>query len=399
MNLGSTVTFDLPPRFTTTNGLVASFQPAVQRVQALTCDQATNTSYEFTAQERIFNVEKDTEEYIKVFGKSANAELASGVEINVAMNCNSSVPVNTIINGQTVPTGALHVESGPYRFFGDGVTPINSYQALAQMIANFKNYGAVREGIKTYLSDLMIPAIVGTGLNQFAMKRNDEIAMSWDVGNFGTPPTDYYQSNLLPIQVAGDVGNLGQVLTLVSVNDPTGANVTQMTFSGASVSDANAIASGDLLQFQDGVSGQPNMRFLTFIGHNPSGQPVQFRATANAGSNGSGNVTINIYPALVWQSGANQNLNNPLSPGMQVKALPTHRCGLVVGGNAFFLSMPRLPDQYPFPTAAEYDEHTAVSMRMTYGSLFGQNQMGLIHDVTWGSVVVPEYSMRIAIPI
>ncbi len=398
-NLGSVVSFDLPPRFTTTNGLVASFQPAVQRIQTLTCDQAENTSYEFTAQERIFNVEKDTEQYIKVFGKSANAELASAVEINVALNCASAVPVMTVVNGQTVPTGALHTESGPYRFFGDGVTPINSYQQLAQMIANFKNYGAVREGIKVYLSDLMIPAIVGTGLNQFAMKRNDDIAMSWEVGNFGTPPVDYYQSNLLPIHVAGNVGVNGTTLTLVSTNDPTGANVTQLTFSGATVSDANAIFSGDLLQFQDGVSGQPNLRFLTFIGHNPSGQPVQFRATANAAASSGGNVVINIFPALSWIAGANQNLTSPLAAGMQVKALPTHRCGLVVGGRAFFLSMPRLPDQYPFPTANEYDENTAVSMRMTYGSLFGQNQMGLIHDVTWGSVVVPEYSMRIAIPV
>ena len=32
-NLGSAVTFDLPPRATTVAGLVASFQPAVQRVQ------------------------------------------------------------------------------------------------------------------------------------------------------------------------------------------------------------------------------------------------------------------------------------------------------------------------------------------------------------------------------
>jgi hypothetical protein len=37
-NLGSTVTFDLPPRAVTTAGLVASFQPAVQRVQTLSVD-------------------------------------------------------------------------------------------------------------------------------------------------------------------------------------------------------------------------------------------------------------------------------------------------------------------------------------------------------------------------
>lgn len=396
-NLGSTVTFDLPPRFTTAQGLVASFQPAVQRVLPLTCDQATNTSYAFTAQERIFNVEKDTESYMEMFGRSAVAEMGANIEANLALNANSHVPVNTVVNGQTVPTGALHTESGPFRFFGDGITPINSFQQLAQMVANFKNFGSVQQGIKVVLPDTIVPAIVGTGLNQFAPNRNNDIAMSWEVGEFGTPPVMYYQSNLLPIHTAGTLGEAGTVLTVVSTNDPTGANITQITFSGAGT-DANAVKSGDLIQFQDNVSGQPNLRFLTFIGHVISNQAVQVRATADAASSG-GNVTINITPALQSTSGGSQNINRNIVAGQQVKILPSHRCGLVIGGDAFYLAMPRLPDQYPYPTSAEYDPDTGVSMRMTYGSLFGQNQMGMIHDSTWGSVLVPEYSMRIAFPV
>lgn len=401
-NLGSTVTFDLPPRFTTANSLVATFQPAVQRVQPLTVDQAANTSFAFSAQERIFNVEKDTQNYMQVFGKSAIEQLSTSVEINVALNAISAVPVMQVVGNNSVPTGALHTESGPYRFFGDGKTPITSYQQLAQMIANFKNYGAVKDGLKVVLSDLIIPSIVGSGLNQFAEKRNDDIAMSWEVGKFGTPPVDYFISNLLPIHVAGSVGNAAapsNVLTVLSTNDPTGNNITAITFSGAGTSDANAIKSGDLLQFNDGVSGQPNMRFLTFIGQNPSGQPVQFRATADAGSDGSGHVTVNIFPPLQSTPGATQNLNNAIAAGMQATPLPTHRAGVVVGGNAFYLALPQLPKQPPFDTANEYSKETAVSLRMTYGSTFGQNQLGMVYDVTWGSTLVPEYSMRIALPV
>lgn len=398
-NLGSTVTFDLPPRFTTSAGLVATFQPANQRVLNLTCDQATNTSYAFTAQERIFNVEKDTESYMEVYGRSATAEMGANIEANLALNANSHVPVMTIVNGQTVPTGQLHTESGPYRFYGNSNTAISSFQQLAQMIANYKNYGAVKEDIKVYLPDTIVPAIVGSGLNQFAPERNNDIAMSWEVGEFGTPPVKYYQSNLLPIHTAGTAGDSAQTLTVVSTNDPTGANITQITFSGLSASDANAIKSGDLIQFNDGVSGKPNMRYLTFIGHAISNQPVQIRATSDAASTAGSQVTISITPALQATPGATQNLNNNIVAGMQATVLPSHRCGLVVGGKALFLAMPRLPDQYPYPTAAEYDQDTGVSLRMTYGSLFGQNQMGMIHDATWGSVLVPEYSMRIAFPL
>lgn len=388
-NLGSTVTFDLPPRYTTTNSLVATFQQSQQRVQNLTVDQAVNTSYAFSAQQFVFNVR----EYMEKFGKSATMEIASQVEANVAMNAVSGV---TNSDSSSSSFGTLDTYSGPYRFYGDGSTAINSFGQLAQMLANFRNYGAAKDKLKVYLPDTIVPQIVNSGLNQFVMDRNEEQANSWMVGNW--MGVDFYQSNLLPIHTSGTVGNGARTLTLVSTNDPTGANVTQLTFSDTTANDTGSILSGDLLQFVDGVAGKPNMRFLTFIGHVPSSQPVQFRATANAATVGN-SITISITPALCWQSGnQNQNLNNALQAGMQVTALPTHRAGLVVGGDALFLAMPQLPEEIPFPTANKADPDSGVSMRMYYGSLFGQNQRGFVHDIIWGSSLVPEYSMRIAFP-
>jgi hypothetical protein len=390
-NLGSTVTFDLPPRATTVAGLVAAFQPAVQRVLNLAVDQANNSSFAVTSQQRIFNLEKGEEDYMRVFGKSFIAELATQVEGNIALNWASAVSSQV--------DGSLNTFSGPYRFFGNGSTALTSYQQLAQAIMFFKNYGAVSEGIKVYLPDSIVPAIVGNGLNQFVPHRNDDIAMSWEIGDFGTPLVKYYQSNLMPIHVSGDTGVDGKILTVVSVNDPTGQNVTQITVSGATVNDANAVFSGDLFQFADGVSGQPNMRYLTFIGHFPSANAVQFRATANAAANGSGTVVLSITPALNWAGGQNQNLNNPIAAGMQILTFPSHRCGGILGGEAFYLAMPQLPEQSPYDTANEYDEDTGCSLRLTYGSLFGQNQTGMIYDEVHGSVLVPEYSMRYMIPL
>jgi len=390
-NLGSTVTFDLPPRAVTSQGLVASWQSAVQRVQSLTCDQANNASFAVTSQERIFNLEKGEEDYMRVFGRSFVAELANVVEANVAKNWNSSV-VSQL-------SGTENVFSGPYRFYGNGTTALNSYQQLAQMVTLFKNYGSVSQGMKVYLPDVVIPSIVGSGLQQFAPRRNDEIAMSWEVGSFGTPPVEYYQSNLMPLHVSGNTGVNGDTLTVVSVNDPTGQNVTQITVSGATASDALAVFAGDLFQFEDGVTGFPNLRYLTFIGHHPSSNPVQFRATADAASDASGNVTLNIFPALNWAGGQTKNLNYPIYAGMQIAGLPSHRVGGVLGGEALYLAMPKLPDQFPYASSSEYDDETAVSVRMTYGSVFAQNQTGIVYDETHGSVIVPEYAMRIIIPV
>ena len=384
-NLGATVTFDLPPRYTTANSLIAVFQPSAQRVQPLVCSQSANVASAFSAEQFIFNAER----YMDQFGKSQIRELANKVEIDIALNSISGV--------RNALTGNLITDSGPYRFFGDGVTAINSYQQLAQMIANFKDYGAADSDYKVYLPVTRVPAIVGSGLNQFVPRRNDDIAMSWEIGEFGTPLVEYYQSNLLPTHLAGTVGENADTLTLVSTNDPTGQNITQLTFSGVTVN-AGAIKSGDLLQFQDNVGAFTNLRYLTFIGHTPSDQPVQIRATADADGI-AGTVVINIFPALVSASGANQNLNTALVAGMQAKALPSHRAGLVTAGNPLFLAMPQLPEEVPFPTASDSDPDTGVSMRSYYGSAFGQNQRGYVHDALWGSTLVPEYSMRIIFPL
>jgi len=399
-NLGSSVTFDTPPRATTSAGLVVKWQPAIQQVETLTCDQAFNSSFTVTAQQRIFNLEKGEDEYIEVFGKSFLTELANEVEGNLALNCISAVPVMVVdADGQSVPTGEYHTESGPFRYFGDGVTQLTSYNQLAQMIMLFKNFGSVSHGIKVYLPDTVYPAIVGTGLNQFAPERNNEIAMSWEIGEFGTPRVKYYQSNLLPIQFAGNVGELGQVLTLVSTNDPTGQNVTQLTFSGASASDADAIKRGDMFQFNDGVTGFRSLRYLTYIGHKVSANKVQNRVIADAASTAGGLVTVDLAWPLNWAGGQAQNLNQALQPGMQVTFLPSHKAGLIVGGDAFYIAMPQLPDQRPFDTANEYDPETAVSLRMTYGSVLGANQKGIIYDEVHGSLAVKQYCMRVIVPL
>lgn len=388
-NLGSTVTFDTPPRFTTVAGLVAAFEPAAQLVETLTCDQAANTSFTVTAQQRIFNLEKGEESYMEVFGKSATAELANQIESNIAKEADSSV-VSQL-------DGTTNTDSGPFRFFGDGVTQLTSYQQIAQENMLFRNFGSAQGILRHYLPDTVIPSVIGSGLNQFAPTRNNDIANSWELGTFNN--AEYYVSNLLPLHVSGNSGVNGNLFTVVSTNDSTGQNVTQITatYNGTS-GDANAVFSGDLFAFNDGVASRPNMRYLTYIGHNPSANKVQFRATANSAASGT-TVVINIFPALNWAGGANQNLNNAIQAGMTFSGLPSHRAGMVVGGDALYVAMPQLPEQSPYDTANEYDPETHVSLRLTYGSLFGQNQTGMIYDCTWGSHVVPQYAMRTIIPL
>lgn len=372
MNLGDTVSFDLPPRFTTTNSLVVSFQAAEQRVQNLSVINQASTAYEFTAQQFIFNVK----DYMQRFGKSAIAEIGTKVEANVARNA----------------------ETNTFRFYGDGVTAISTYGQLAQALALFRNFGAAKDNTKGYLSDLTFPAVVNSGLNQFATIRNNRESMSWEIGEFSN--CNWYQSNLLPTHNAGSEGNAAVTLTVVSVTKNADDAVTSITFSGCSAaSDANSVKQYDKFQFSDGVSGQANVRFLTFIGHEPSQSPVQFRATADAASTAGSQVTVDIYPPLKASAGKNQNITREIVAGMQVTVLPDHRCGLITAGNPLYLAMPKLPEEVPYPTSSAMDAESGVALRQYYGSLFGQNQRGMIHDCIWGSTLVDEYAMMVALPV
>lgn len=392
-NLGQTITFDIPPNSVSADGLVASFQASAQLVQTLTCDQAKNVARAFTNQQEVFNLDADN--YKEKFGKADVLELANSIEANLAKNADSSVPVMTVnANGQSIPTGALHTESGPYRFYGDGITPINSYQQLQQAVTNFKQLGTV-DNIKIFLPSKAVPAVIGSGHNQFVPRRNDETAMSWELGEFGTPRVQYYESNLLPLHESGVIGNssgAAQLLTVVSTNDPTGQNVTQINCTTAVTNETDAIFAGDVGQFTD-----PTLRYLTKYAHAVTSEAVQIRMTADASSTGA-NITIDITPALVWAPGSAQNINKPITPGMTIEIQPNHRCGLLVAGNAFYLAMPMLPDEDPFPTANKNDPDTGLSMRMYYGTAFGQNQRGMVTDAIWGSTIVPYYSLRLLFP-
>ncbi len=371
-NLGDTITFDKPPRFVAADGLVVSFQGVEQRVQSLTVDKSKNVGIDISAQQLIFNLE----EYMSRFGKGAIEELGAVIESDVAGLC----------------------ESAPYRFFGNGVTPIASFNQLASALAFFRNFGAAKDNTKGYLSDIAIPDIVGSGLNQFVPAGNEELRNSWELGAFSK--CEWYESNLLPEHISGTEGQAGSTLTVVSTTSNSDGGVITITFSGTSAAtDADSVHLYDRFQFQDNVSGQPNLRFRTFTGHKPSACPVQFKATAPAASTGGSQVTVSIDPPLQATSGKNQNITQQIVAGMQVKVLPSHRVGMIQSGNQFYLAMPPLPDTDPFTSSVVVDMDTGASLRMYTGAQFGQNLYGTVHDSIWGKTQVSDNAMAVIFPL
>jgi hypothetical protein len=370
--LGDSVLFDLPPRMNSTNSLVVSFQAANQRFRTLTVDQPGSVAYSFTAQQFIFNVR----DYMDKFGRSAVSQLGSKIEQDVA-----SV-----------------AESQTFKFFGDGITPISTYLQLATALARHDEFGAAKTNKKGYLSNMTYPAIINSGLSQFAPRRNDREAMSWEIGEFGE--CEWYRSNLLKVHRAGTVGNTPPAqLTVVSTTLNAAGEVIAITFSGAPASDPNAIKKYDKFMFLDGFVR--NIRFLTFIGGSPSEHPVQFAAAADAASNAGGQVTVSLTRPLLAGIPNDEALGitDQIVANMKVVVLPDHRCGLITSGGPLMLALPRLPEEIPYPTSVVTDQDSGASLRTYMGSLFGQNQRGMVTDAIWGKTLVDEYSTMIALPV
>jgi P22 coat protein - gene protein 5 len=320
------------------------------------------------------------------WGKAAVKQLSENVEANVARVA----------------------ETSTYRFYGSAtngtMNPITTSLQLATAIAEFQSFGSIMTELKMYLSNLTYPQIVNSNLNQFTLDRNNREAMSWEVGEFSG--CNFFRSNLLTTHYAGDCGNEGLTLTVVSTTLNPDGSVASITFSGAPASDANAVKAYDKFEFVDGVTGFRNLRYLTFIGGAVSQAPVQFSAQFDAASTAGGDVTVTlgtINGSLPLFAGipttTEFGINTAIVPGMQVTVLPDHRCGLLTSGNPLFLAMPKLNDQPPFPTSVAMDEETGVSIRQTFGTVFGQNQQAMIHDCIWGKSLVTENSFLIALPV
>jgi P22 coat protein - gene protein 5 len=368
-NRGSTVTFDLPLKFNSEESLaITTWQPTVQRQQALTVDREKSVACEFSNPETIYNVA----DYMERVGEAAAIELGSVIEADV---------------GQTI------IEH-TYRAYGDGVTSISSFQQLAEAAAKFRNTGAPKSELCGIIPDTISPAIVGSGLNQFAPIRNNEIANSWQIGNFSN--VDWYTSNLLPIHTAGTVGDAQKTLVVVGIN-PAGTQLS-MTITGDTGADADAIKKNDILTFKP-TSG---LRYLTEYGHHPSMQAVQVRAVSDAAAVAGtpSTIVVNIFPALIVDpTDALRNINKAVTAGMELTVAKSHVAGMLFHKSSLMLAMAKLPNQSPFPTSNAVDKNTGAAMRLYHGTKFAENLTGFVHDALIGYTLIDANAQRLIIPL
>lgn len=373
--LGDSVSYIKQARATVVSGtLVQSPQSAVQRIQNLTVNQAFNASEQYTSQQLIFNV--DPLNWEKSWIKSAIVSIASNLEAYVS-------------NDFTIY---------PYRYYGDGNTPINTNLELNTILMRFRNFGSVDLEAQFFLPDFSIPSINNNMLNQFAVDRNNKTANSWEIGKAGM--CNFMSSNKLQRHIAGSEGQAsgsGAVLTIVSTTKDAAGQITAITFSGTqSSTDANSIKKGDRFT----VSPSSGASLLQFVGYGYSVNPIQFMAASDAAASG-GQVTVTLStPLYPGQSLSDAiSISTDLTAGMTVSVANSHVAACIYAGAAHQVANPALPDQSPFETGWQTDPQTGASIRVTYSSNpnDGTSRVGL--DTIVGSTMDPDLCMTVCFPL
>jgi len=370
-NLGPTVQIYKPVRVTGVNSLTWETQGISQRVQNLTINNAYSSSVDFTAQQMLENV--DPFDFMEKIGDSMIADIGSNVEQNLASD----------------------FIKYPYRFYGDGISSLNTSYELAEAMALFHNYGSVKTMAEAFIPDLSVPSVVNSNANQFTLDRNNRDTMSWELGTFAK--CNWNTSNQLQVHNSGSEGEAGSELTVVSTTKDANGNILTITFSGCSApSDANSIKAYDRLYVT--TSGS---RLLQFTGYNVSSNPIQFQAASDASSTSGSQVTVTLLTPLFPGKSTTDSIaiNRDIVAGMKVKVLPSHRTGVIYAGNPHMLAMPQMGPVSPFDSAYKADPDTGAAIQMAWGATLGQNSTKMGCSTLWGSTMFPEYAMALIYPV
>lgn len=400
--LGQTMTFRLAPRQITVDGLKTIDESSNMRFQTLSSTQAANTSNAYSAEQLVYTFE----EYVEDFDMAGAKALGTKMEMDLLKNVTSSVVGNDPENTDGA-FGVRQIASGPFRFFGDGRTSVSTFGRLADAVSQFQQFGWAESALSGIIPLNIQTAIVNTGSNQFTPDRNNKTTRKWQVGDFAE--CQWNTSNLLPIHRAGVIGNAvsgANVLTVVSTNDPSGQNITQIvctttgSLAGATV--ANALLASDMFQAVDNVAGFENLTTTTWIGAAPTVLPLQGLVTANSNLV-AGTITLNLRTSNgvgFSTSGQTKNVDQNIVAGMKFFVVPSHQAGLIMSGMPLYMAMPEMPSQSPWPSANAFDAKSGMRIRHYYGATgIGSNLRRYVRDQMWGSTLVPEQCMRILIPL
>ena len=273
VKIGSTLTVRKPNRFKVTSGPGLSIQDVVEPSTSITISNQKHVDFQFSNQELTLVIEEFSERYLK----PAAAELANQLDFDVISNFSSVF--NLVGTPGTVPNAFSALGAVGQRM-DEGSVP----QDGRVLILNPAAYWSLADALK----GLFVQSVAEPALKGFLAKiANFEIYMDQNVQN----------------QTVGAYAGSG----VVNGASQIGSSVVT---NGWTASITNLLKVGDVVTFAGVFAVNPKSRQTT-------GSLQNFVITSNVNSDGSGNATLPIYPAITT-TGAYQTVSGSPANGAAI---------------------------------------------------------------------------------
>jgi P22 coat protein - gene protein 5 len=273
VKIGSTLTVRKPNRFKVTSGPGLSIQDVVEPSTSITISNQKHVDFQFSNQELTLVIEEFSERYLK----PAAAELANQLDFDVISNFSSVF--NLVGTPGTVPATFMALGGVGQRMDESSVP-----QDGRVMILNPAAYWSMADALKA----LFVQSVSEPALKGFLAKiANFEIYMDQNVQN----------------QTVGAYAGSG----VINGASQTGSSVVT---NGWTASITGLLNVGDVVTFAGVFAVNPKSRQTT-------GSLQNFVITSTVNSDGSGNATLPIYPAITT-TGAYQTVTGSPANGAAV---------------------------------------------------------------------------------
>ena len=281
--IGGTYTVRKPPQYTVTQGNAIDIQDSTDESVAITFGEPEHVAFTFSSSELTLNIGQFADRYLK----SAVSELANRVDFT-GMQLYRDI-YNTVGTPGTVPAALLTYLNAGVKLENEAA-PMDD---MRYMCLNPLSQATILDALK--------------GLQQ----SSTEIAKQYKKGVMGTTiGFEWCMDQNVNVHTIGVLG--GTPL----MNGATASGASTLVTDGWTASVATRLKRGDVFTVADVYGVNPRNKQST-------GQLRQFVCTADAASDGSGNMTISISPTI-YSTGARQNID----------ALPADGAALTVFGAA-----------------------------------------------------------------
>ena len=272
MKAGSVVNVRQPVQYTIRDGATINIQDVNETTTPITMEPEFGIDWAFTD----YDLKLSIDEFSKRYLAPAAKRLAAELDLRIA----------------------TRFYRGVANFSGTPGTPISTAQSVLDAAVLLDNAACPRtDGRMLALTPLSNSKLVGgmSGLFNDQATQGKQLKSGMMATNLGM---DFIMSQNLPTHTVGGLGGTplvngaNQGLINSGSTDNPSAATTSLVTDGWTAAIANRLKRGDVLTIAGVFAVNPETKVST-------GVLRQFVATTDAASDGSGNLTVAIYPAII----------------------------------------------------------------------------------------------------